>query len=248
MPHTPKLELLNKVDHADLRVITDRGARFGDKVMQVTVFPFEFRNLQDSYPIFFQTDRDGNYYPIALLGFEEGENLFLDEPGWNAPYIPAMLRREPFLVGLKDAQTETGETRQARLLSLDTNHPRVSLEEGEALFQPLGGHTNFLEEQSALLERLHDGLEHCRSFVNALRERSLIEALTLDIELNDGSRNQLIGLSGIDEEGLQQLSGEVLQEWSEKGFLMPVFMILASMSNMRRLIELKNQQVHAEKG
>ena len=129
-----------------------------------------------------------------------------------------MLRREPFLVGLKDAQTETGETLQARLLSLDTNHPRVSLEEGEALFQPLGGHTAFLEEQSVLLEQLHDGLEHCRSFVDALRGQGLIEALTLDIELNDGSRNQLIGLSGIDEEKLRELSGEVLQAWSEQGF------------------------------
>lgn len=248
MPHTPKLELLNKVDHADLRVITDRGARFGDEVMQVMVFPFEFRNLQASYPIFFQTDRDGNYYPIALLGFEDGENLFLDEPGWKVPYIPAMLRREPFLVGLKDAQTETGETVAARLLSLDTNHPRVSLEEGEALFQPLGGHTSFLEEQSVLLEQLHDGLEHCRAFVDALREQGLIEALTLDIELNDGSRNQLIGLSGIDEEKLRELPGEVLQAWSEQGFLMPLFMVLASLSNVRTLIELKNQRVEAEQG
>lgn len=247
MPHTPKLELLNKIDHADVRVITDRGARFGDEVMQVMVFPFEFRNLQASYPIFFQTDRDGKFYPVALFGFEEGENLFLDEPGWNAQYIPAMLRREPFLVGLKDAQTETGETLQARLLSLDTNHPRVSLEEGEALFQPLGGHTRFLEEQSALLERLHDGLEHCRSFVNALNEQDLIEALTLEIELNNGSRNQLIGLSGIDEDKLRELPGEVLQAWSEQGFLMPAFMVLASMSNIRTLIELKNQRVEAER-
>lgn len=245
MSHTPKLELLNSVDHADLRVITDRGARFGDEVMQVMVFPFEFRNVQGSYPILFQTDRDGNHYPIALLGFEDGENLYLDEPGWKVPYIPAMLRREPFLVGLKDAQTETGETRQARLLSLDTNHPRISLDEGEALFQPLGGYTPFLEEQSALLEQLHDGLEHCRSFVTALRAHGLIEALTLDIALNDGSRNQLIGFSGIDEEMLRQLKGEVLQQWSEQGFLMPIFMMLASMSNVRTLIELKNQRVGA---
>ena len=240
MPPEQRLELLNKADHAEVRVITDRGARFGDEVMKVMAFPFEFRNLQAFYPILFQADTAGNYLPVALLGFEEGENLFLDPPRWKVPYIPAMLRREPFLIGLKDVKTDTGEIVAARLVSLDLNHPRVSYDEGEPLYLPLGGQSDFLNEQAALLEQLHDGLGHCRSFVEALQAEQLIEAITLEITLNDGSRNQLIGFSGINEDNLRNLSGEVLATFNEQGFLMPLFMVLASMSNIQRLIDLKN--------
>ncbi len=243
--HKPKLELLNNVDHAAVRVITERGARFGDRVQQVMTFPFEFRNVQACYPIFFQTDRQGDYYPIALMGFEEGENLFLDEPGWRAPYIPAMLCREPFVIALKDAHAESRGTVDVRLLSLDVAHPRVSFEQGEFLFEPLGGRSSFLEDQAQLLERMHDGLEHCRAFVQALRSHDLIEAVTMDITLNDGSRNQLVGLSSIDEERIQDLPGTVLEEFNQAGFLAPLFMVVASLSNVATLIELKNAAVEA---
>ena len=240
-----QFEVLNNKDHADLRVITDYRSSLGDAQMQVMVFPFEFRNVQAHYPIFFQVDANGQFYPIALLGFEEGENLFLDEPSWRAPYVPAMMRRQPFLVGLKDANTSDGGVEQARVLSLDLNHPRVSREEGEALFKPLGGRTEFLEEQAGLLETLHDGLSHCQAFTNALSEHNLIESVTLDISLNDGSHSQLIGLSAINEERVQELPGNVLESFSKKGYLLPLFMTIASSTNMRTLIELKNQQVEA---
>ena len=237
-----QFEVLNNQDHADLKVITDYRASFGDAQMQVMVFPFEFRNIQAHYPIFFQVDANGQFYPIALLGFEEGENLFLDEPNWRAPYIPAMLRRQPFLVGVKDASKSDGSTEQARVLSIDLKHPRVSHVEGEALFKPLGGRSEFLEEQAGLLETLHDGLGHCQAFTNALAEHGLIESVTLDISLNDGSRNQLIGLSAINEERVQELTGDVLEAFSKEGYLLPLFMVLASSTNMRTLIDLKNQR------
>ena len=243
-----QFEVLNSQDHADLRVITDYRSSFGDAQMQVMVFPFEFRNIQACYPIFFQADANDQFYPVALLGFEEGENLFLDEPNWRAPYVPAMLRRQPFLVGVKDANTEAGGTTQARVLSIDLNHPRVSRDEGEALFKPLGGRTDFLEEQAGLLETLHDGLSHCQEFTNALAEQGLIESVTLDISLSNGSRNQLIGLSGINEERVQELSGDVLEEFNRRGFLLPLFMAMASSTNMRTLIDLKNEQVESASG
>ena len=68
-----QFEVLNSQDHADLRVITDYRSSFGDAQMQVMVFPFEFRNIQACYPIFFQADANDQFYPVALLGFEEGE-------------------------------------------------------------------------------------------------------------------------------------------------------------------------------
>ena len=97
-------------------------------------------------------DANDHYYPVALLGFEDGENLFFEGSDWHAAYVPAMVQRGPFLVGLKEAQGPQGESHQARVMSIDLKHPRVSREDGELLFKPLGGRTEFLEERAGLLE------------------------------------------------------------------------------------------------
>ena len=239
--------LLNNVDHQDVKIITERSARYGDNQMLVPTFPFEFRNVQAFYPILFQQEAAGGFQPVALLGFEQGENLFLGPDGWQATYIPAMLRREPFLIGFQKPQ-DASDGDLMRVLSLDMDHPRVNTEAGEALFHPLGGRTDFLESAADLLEGIYDGVAHGKAFVKALEERDLIEAVTLDIPLRDGSRNQLLGFHCLAEQQVQELPGEVLEDFQAQGFLMPLFMILASMGNIQRLVEMKNRTVEASDG
>lgn len=234
--------LLNNVDHQDVRIITERSARYGDDVMQVLTFPFEFRNVQAFYPILFQQDANGGFFPVALFGFQEKENLFLDAEGWHAGYVPAMVRREPFLIGFQDSKDPSHPGR-TRVLSLDMAHPRVSTDAGEALFQPLGGRTPFLEEAADLLETIYAGIEHNKAFTRALAEQDLIEAVTLEVELKDGSRHQLIGYHCLNEEKVQALPGGTLGEFNREGFLAPMFMALASMANIQRLVELKNESL-----
>lgn len=235
----PNYALLNNVNHAEVKIITDRAARYGDGILQAPVFPFEFRNAQACYPILFQQDSAGDFSPLALFGFEQGENLFLDESGWQAPYIPAMVRREPFLIGYQESSSE-GEPVRTRVLSIDMDHPRVNTELGEPLFQPLGGRTPYLENVADLLESIWLGLEHSKTFVGAMQRHDLIESMTLEIELKDGSRNQLIGFHCLNEEKIQGLSPEALGELNANGFLMPMYMVVASMGNLQALAERKN--------
>ncbi|MDE0421732.1 MAG: SapC family protein [Gammaproteobacteria bacterium] len=239
--------LLNNVDHQDVRVVTDRSSRYGDNVMLALTFPFEFRDIQAHYPILFQGDGRDGYYPVALFGFEEGENLFLDDGGWHAGYIPAMIQREPFLIGFQESAGDgTGE--RTRVLSIDMDHPRVNTRVGEPLFQPLGGRTTFLENTANLLETIYLGIAHNKAFVAALQEHDLLEALTFEIALKDGTRNQLIGFHCLVEEKMQSLSGALLGEFNEKGYLMPMYMALASLANVQRLVELKNKRVDGIRG
>ena len=238
----PNFELLNNVDHQNLRVIRDRGAQFGDNVKYALTFPFEFRNIQHSYPILFQSDAQDNRFPVALFGFEEGENLFLRADEWDASYIPAMMRKDPFLIGYQEQQTDHG-LEKVRVLSLDMDHPRISRSEGEVLFQPLGGNSEFLESTADLLEQLYHGLEHCKHFSRALQAHDLLESVTLEITLQDGTTNQLLGFDTIAEEKVHELSADVLKEFAQQHYLMPLFMILASMSNIQTLIDKKNQRV-----
>lgn len=234
--------VLNNVDHQDVKIITERSRQYGDGVMYSLTFPFEFRSVQAFYPILFHRDSNGNPYPVALFGFQEKENLFLDESGWDALYLPAMIRRQPFLIGYQGSEEQEDDDK-ARVLTLDMDHPRVSMQEGEPLFQPLGGRTPYLEDMADLMENIYHGYLHNKAFMQALSKYGLIESVTLDITLKDGSKNQLIGFDALDEDKVQQLPGSVLEEFSQQKILMPLFMVLASTVNMRSLIERKNGQL-----
>ncbi|MBB3167363.1 SapC family protein [Simiduia aestuariiviva] len=232
--------LLNNVEHKDVKVKTDFSPAYGDAVMYAMTFPFEFRSVQGEYPILLHKDLSKNLtYPVALFGFQDNENLFLDEQGWHAAYKPMMIRRQPFLIGFQGEQAPDSGERQ-RVVSIDMDNPRISRSEGESLFDEFGANTPYLENAANLLEAIHDGHEHGKKFIAALEEYDLIESLTIDVTLNDGSKNQLLGFYFINEEKLQALPGNVLESFSQQGFLMPIFMMLASMNNIATLVSKKN--------
>ena len=238
----PNYVLLNDSDHAKLKVITHRSKDYGDNVKYAMTFPFEFRNIQADYPIFFQKDSEtGGFFPLALFGFEANENLFLSDDGWNAPYVPVMITRQPFLIGFQQESDDPEDKKP--VVTIDMDNPRVNETEGEALFLEHGGSSEYLQTMTGTLELIHQANEHSRRFVEALIEHDLLESFTLNIELNDGSANQLLGFYTINENSVQQLNAESLASLNKQGFLQPIFMVLASHSNLRTLIELKNSQL-----
>lgn len=235
----PNFALVNKEEHQDLRIDVRRSAELGDNVQLAMTFPNEFRNVQSSYPILFRKSGD-DFTPVALFGFEKDENLFLTESGWNASYIPAMIRKEPFLIG---TQGDSENDEEARVLSLDLGSPRVNKEQGEALFGALGEMTEFLEGQAAMLESIYAGHRQNELFVKALLNEDLLESVTFDITLKDGSHNSLLGFYTINEEKVPELSTETLHLMNRNDLLLPLFMVLASLGNVQRLVELKNRKL-----
>ncbi|UAA37702.1 SapC family protein [Paraneptunicella aestuarii] len=240
--------LLNKEDHKPVRIDTrhslELAETFGDNVNACLTFVGEMRSMQAHYPLFFQKDgKTELLYPVALLGFEQGENLFLGEEQWDAPYIPALIARQPFSIGLqKDPDTQ----QERRVVHIDMDSPRVRLAgteesvEGEKLFLEFGGTSNYLQKMSELLESIHLGMEQNKLFSDALLKHKLVESFNAEIELEDGSLNQLIGYYTINEEVLFALSADALHELNEQGFLAAVYMMLASQSQLSNLIARKN--------
>ena len=232
--------ILTKSAHRDTKVILDRGEAYGDTVKIALTFPQEFRNVQACYPIFFIKDGDtGQFYPAALFGFEENENLFVTHQGWDATYIPMMIRRHPFLIGFQPGPN--GEQAENNpVVSIDMDNPRVNTEKGEALFTEEGNQTPYLEGAIAVLEAIHAGHEHNKVFVQALLANDLLEPFTLEITLNDGSNNQLLGFYTINEEKLRDLDGDTLSRLSKEGYLQAIYMQIASFARVRTLIDKKN--------
>lgn len=229
-----KSELLNNITHKDLRVITRRGAEFGDAVMSCLATPDEFRNLQAHYPIVFQKNSEGQFQPLALLGLQDGQNLFLGTDDWNKQYIPLALQREPFLIGVADDEL--------RML-VDMASPRISQgAEGEAVFLPQGGNTDFLEHTNSVLKTLHEGLQATPEFVQALLAHDLLESFVLDVERSDGTHGRLVGMYTIFEERLAALDAKAIALLHEADYLQPIYMAIASMSNFHKLIQLQLAQ------
>lgn len=231
--------LLGTNAHKDLKVITARSKNYGDNVMHAMTFPMEFRDVQSSYPIFFCKDPvSGQFYPTALFGLEQDQNLFLTEDGWDAAYIPMMIRRHPFLIGYQaDSEHEDGKR---PVVSIDMDNPRISESEGEPLFTESDEPTDYLKASISVLESIHRGHEHNKGFIETLLELQLLEAFTLEVTLNDGSNNQLSGFYTIAEQNLHQLDGDTFDMLNKKGYLQAIFMAVASHSRLRPLIEKKN--------
>jgi hypothetical protein len=230
-------EILNKDKHRQLRIKTGYGAALGDAVMYVMTYPMEFRDVQSCYPILFTKDPNtGGFFAAAVMGFETDQNLFLQDDGWDASYIPAAAQRQPFLI----ATGGEGDDRPA-VVSLDLDNPRVSQDDGEALFDSDGDPTDFLNQKIALLDKVYRGLQHSSGFIDTLLQHELLEQITVDIAFNDGSKKSLQGFYSIAEERLYQLKGDVLESLNQAGYLQPVFMAVASLSRMRDIIERRNR-------
>lgn len=220
--------LLNNIEHRALRVITTRSARYGDDVMASPTFPPEFRHVQAHYPIVFARTQEGAFTPLALYGFREKQNLYLDGDRWDAMYVPLMVERIPFLIGTQGP---------GKVVHIDMESPRVSQTEGEKLFVEDGANTAYMDRVTSMLAAIDEGHTLTAPFIEALNQHDLLESFALDIEYRDGTRQRFVGFHAIQEERLSKLGAEALGALHQRGFLQPIYMVLASFSNFRGLIE-----------
>jgi hypothetical protein len=232
--------VLDSKDHREIRIRPGASAELGDAVMACLTVPSEFRRVQNEFPILFRRDLDtGRFSALALFGFENGENLFLDGGRWDARYRPLALSIQPFLVG-RSADADTPSQ-----VHIDLGHARIAAEgeEGVRPFDDFGQPTPYLEAIIQGLDELDEGYRASGDFFAALDRYELLEPFSLDIELRDGSKNRLVGYHLIDEEKLRLLEPGALAELHSAGYLMPIFMALASLANLSALIERKNRRL-----
>lgn len=232
--------VLDSLSHRDLRVRTERSAALGDAVMACLVMPHEFRKAQSHYPIVFRRDAEtGRFSALALFGFENGENLFLGESGWDAAYVPLAHAIQPFLIGRTAIEDETPQ------VHVDLASARIvqDREEGVRLFDEAGQPTPLLEDVAQDLGDLDAAFRASPSFFSALERHDLLEPFTLDVPLDDGSRHSLVGFHIVNEERLRTLDGDALSDLHSGGHLLPLFMAVASVGRFSDLVARKNRRV-----
>jgi hypothetical protein len=224
--------------HADLRVRRERGAEYGDAVMSCVTVPDEFRQVQAHYPILFRRniERD-EVVAVALFGFEEGENLFLAGDRWDADYVPLAMSIQPFLIGGAPGAAVDKQ------VHVDLASPRIAGAEGVRVFDEHARPTPYLETIAEQLGALDAGWQGAASFYAALRRHELLEPLTFEITLDNGSTHRLVGFYAVNEDRLRGLDAAALGDLHAEGHLMPLFMAVASIGNIATLVTRKNRRM-----
>lgn len=236
-------EQLDNVTHRDLRINAVYAPGQGFDVNVARVFPLEFSRLQREYPLFFVRNNDtGHFETIVLLGFENGENLFLGDAGWDARCLPLTIERQPFLIGFQEREAD-GVPVSVPVVHVDMDHPAVNDGEGTPVFLPEGGESPYLERVNSVLQAIHDGHAQGETLSRSLVGLDLVESMTMAVEFDDGSTANLEGLYTIDADRLRSLDGPALERLHRQGQLDAVFLMLASLESMGALVERKNRRL-----
>ena len=223
-----QIVLLSKETHRSLKVDGRASAAYGDDRHFVQVTVNEFPLLVVHYPLFFSKDPNtGGFYCGVMLGFNEGENLFLREWQDREFYRPLILQRGPFHA-------------RGPELAIDLDHPRVGAAGAKPLFTDYGEPTRYLQSIIWAFQDLKPGIETTNFFVARLLELQLIEPVDIDVEFEDGSTHKCVGLYAVNQETLSRLPDMVVLELFRRGYLRLIHLMIASLKQFPVLARKKN--------
>ncbi len=231
-------QILNPTDHGTLRIRTGASTTLGDGVSACLAVPAEFQRLACEYPILFQFDRErAAYSALALFGFEPDENLFLADDRWDAACKPLAMAVQPFLVG----RPQSGEG--PAQVHVDMAHLRIANgDEGIAVFNESGQPSPYLAEVAEMIGALDEGYRASAEFFAALARFDLFEPFSMDVTLASGGMHRMVGYHLINEDKLAALEPGVLAELHGAGHLGPIYMAIASLGNLGKLVRRKNRR------
>lgn len=233
---------VSKKDHQDLHVKMGKDFSFAQEVNSVPLTVAEFRKAAAEYAIVFSGEGE-EILPVVILGSGDKENsYFAEEGGWNAKYVPAFVRRYPFIF----SSTDNGKS---LLLCIDENYSGCNREGvGERLFDAEGERTQFLSTMLNFVEAYQKQYQLTRLFCKQLKELDLLEPMRANFKLPNGEQRALAGFSAINREKLQALTGEQLEGLMKNGSIELAYLHLQSMNNFSAILEKRaNQETSEEK-
>lgn len=221
---------LNKVDHKSIRIRPqNNNFSFARGTNSVILAGIEFSEAAKEYPIVFANAGD-TVVPVALLGLRNEENLYVDEAGhWDARYIPAFVRRYPFVLA------ETGQEGQ-RMVCIDEAFAGFNDDEGEALFEA-GEPTPLLKQAIDFLEEYQRQYQRTERFIQRLQDHDLLVSLNARVDLVSGKQFALGGLLVVDEKKLLQMPDTDALALFRSGELAWVYCHLMSLGCMSKMVD-----------
>jgi SapC protein len=210
--------------HAKCSVETGKGYGFARNINSVPLMAVEFPQAEPEYAIVFVGENESTM-PAAILGARRNENLYLGpEDSWQASYIPAFLRRYPFIFSTSD----DGKT---FTLCVDEAFPGVNFRgRGDPLFTG-GKPSAYTDSVLKFVESYRLEFLRTEAFCKKLRQHELLEPMQAQFTLGTGEKMALSGFLVVNRDKLKALSGEVLADLARSDALELIYLHLQSMRN-----------------
>ncbi len=234
----PRLVALNPKQHGGLRL--NMARRYGPARLMSAV-PVMLTELSEAcahYPVMFVGEE--NPMLVAITGFREGENLFVNPDGsWaDGAYIPAVLRRMPLVLGRTDQPDNLA-------VLIDEGFDALSTTRGEPLFdgdQP----TKITSDLIELCREVGGAKEATDAFVAAVQAEGLLAPKSVSFTIPGRGQTVVQGFSAVDPAKLNGLSDSTVVDWYRHGFIAGLYYHLASVGRWGLLI--RRSQAVAESG
>ncbi|MDO8812263.1 MAG: SapC family protein [Gallionella sp.] len=222
---------LNRETHKNFKIAPSGDFKFAAKTNSIVLAGVEFIEASKEYPIVFAKISDDVTVPVALLSLRNDENLYVNAEGkWDARYIPAFVRRYPFVLsGDNDAKQFA--------VCIDEAYPGLNEKDGQPLFDKEGENTPFLQNALDFVNNYQTQYRLNEGFVKKLKELDLFTEISAKAELAGGKSYLLNGVSIIDEQKLLKLKQEDVFELFQSGYMGWIYAHLMSLSNMSRLLD-----------
>lgn len=229
--------VLDREQHKGLRLKTG-DARFAAQTQAVPLLAAEFPEACLEYPIVFTQSQDGQWLALALVGLQARANAFVNANGqWNARYVPASVRRYPFILA-------EGANQQLSLAA-DLAAPQLGTE-GEALFDDKGEPTELVKNIMQLLANFQAQATATAALAQQLADAGLLSQQNLQVRLGEERSAVVEGVWIIDEAKLRQLPDEKVLSWFKGGELAAIHAHMLSLRNLLPLLE-RSQPLKADK-
>ena len=217
--------------HGSWCVDTTPSYDFSRHVNSVPLTSIEMPHAAREYTIAFAgAGRD--VIPVVLLGIEGNENLYVTEQGgWDAHYIPAFVRRYPFVFSQSpDGQTFT--------LCIDEGWSGCNQEgRGERLFTEEGKPTPYTEKMLGFVREYQRQVQRTQAYCSKLQELALLEPRQVNFTAGDGPQKTMGGFMVASRDKLKALPAQTLWEFAQNDELELTYTHLQSMNNISLVLE-----------
>jgi hypothetical protein len=216
---------LSKDRHKDWSVESGANWGFTKTINSVPLMAVEIPQASVEYAIVFAGEGE-QIMPVVILGMRSEENLYLSEDGsWQAKYLPAFLRRYPFVFSVDDK----GET---FTLCIDEEFEGCNQSgQGQRVFDEDAKPTEYVDGVLNFLQEYQTQFNRTRAFGKKLQELDLLEPMHAKVSLDSGQRMSLTGFMAVDRKKLKELAPEKLAELAKTDELELVYLHLASLKN-----------------
>jgi hypothetical protein len=221
---------LNKERHANWAIELGQNYAFARATNSVPLTRVEFARAAREYPIVFAGPEE-EPFPLAILGLSDRQNLFIgDDGGWSGEYVPAFVRRYPFVfTSIDEGQTFTLCVDEAFLGCNEEGR-------GEQLFDKDGKNTPYLDNVLAFLREYQAEHQRTQAFARRMATLKLLEPVQANVAMDSGRKLALTDFKVVSRTRLKQIGDVALREMFISDDLELVYLHLQSLQAFAGLI------------